>query len=157
MSFFLSNGLGPLPEAGEGDGGSGIVRVLVTAPFHLTDSDGSLVGAGNNAKIQLVQGDTGRPLEFKVYDANNKPIPLTGATAVFRMAQIGGSKLVTGAASLVATEEFGSVFRYALSSDGDDTDTPGLYTVELRITWSDGTIQTLPDSGNIVAEIRPSP
>ncbi|MBC8137833.1 MAG: chitobiase/beta-hexosaminidase C-terminal domain-containing protein, partial [Fibrella sp.] len=132
----------------------GSTAVRISAPIRLTDADGSAVGTSNGGRISLRTGDAGKVLDFKVYDANDRPVPLAGATATFTMSQISGIKSVTGPAALVLDPEYGLLFRYVLATDGTDTDTAGIYTIGLQITWASGCVEGLPDSGNIIAEVR---
>jgi len=76
-------------------------------------------------------------------------LPLTGATAVFRMKNASGTTVID-AAALIETPASGVVeYQWA---DGD-TDTAGVYTAEFHITLASGKLLVLPTDSFITVTI----
>jgi hypothetical protein len=95
------------------------------------------------------QNDTQPRLLATLQDGDANPINLTGASVQFHMRTLAGS-LVTNRAAVIVTAASGDV-RYDWIAA--DTATVGSYQAEFQVTYSDGTIETFPNSGYIRVEI----
>lgn len=98
--------------------------------------------------INLTAGDS-RPLDV-ILRRDGDVISLTGSTVVFFMDNQDGGDALTGACSLVSTTDPDTgasikAARYAWQAG--DTDTPGLYYAQWRITNGTGQVETVPDAG----------
>lgn len=86
-------------------------------------------------------------LRVKLEDATGRAVPLTGATVRFRMeADVEGLRSpVEGPAVVldVATSEVGYPWQ------AGDTDVPGLFGGEFRVTYGSGLPETFPGEGHI--------
>lgn len=79
-------------------------------------------------------------------DTTPAAIDLTDATSVtFKMRLTGttGAPAVTGAMTVTSAASGRVTYEWAAG----DTDATGTYDVEFEILWSDGTIETVPNSG----------
>lgn len=86
-------------------------------------------------RFDLWQGDL-EPLELTLTGVSD----LTGATCTLTMAQVNGSKRVTG--PFVLTDPVARKGYFAPAAT--DTDTPGVYRGVVRAVLSDGTPETFP-------------
>lgn len=93
--------------------------------------------------IKRKQGDTYPPIEATLKNKDGSAIDLTGATVAFHTKRSG--TVVTNAAATVADEDSGEV-SYALTAA--DTALAGDYEIEWEITFSDGSIQSVPTDRN---------
>jgi hypothetical protein len=104
--------------------------------------------------LELKRGDTAPAVQAPLYadDAATTPLDLAGATVEFVMAKTAsepGTPKLTGACTV--TDPTAGKVEYGWQAG--DTDTAGSYMAEFQITWSDGTIQTLPRSGYLTVTI----
>lgn len=105
--------------------------------------------------FSLKQGDTSPPFRGKAKDATGKLVPLTGATATFRMKpQIQGLRAPISAPADV--DGLTSELSYDWASDGSDTNVPGLYDAEFHVVFADGSEETFPNGEYEVVEILPA-
>ena len=102
----------------------------------------------------IKQTNTSPILGAQLKDANSDPVDLTGATVVFNMADINDRVVVNGAACTVTDEENGRV-QYEWQTG--DTARNGIYHGEFKVTYSDGSIESFPNSEylsiNVVADV----
>lgn len=112
----------------------------------------------------LKQGDTAPPIYILCEDENG-PAILTGVLVGFRMRQVDGTKLVIGAAAAVNSTAIdphpdAGWVRYDLQADGTDTNVPGLFRAEVRVTYAPGTpqqaVETFPSEDYVDIIIRPN-
>lgn len=98
----------------------------------------------------IKQGDTAPAVEGTVYERDGVTIQdLTGATVTFSMSKNGSVKINNAVAS-VANAPAGLV-QYSWAAS--DTDTPGDYDGEFRITFASGLIERVPNNKNLVIRI----
>ena len=101
----------------------------------------------------MKKGDTGPSLLKQCQDEDGAGLDLTGATATFSM-RAGSSLIIDHRPAvifvgqlpngLVVTQADGWI-EYVWQSG--DTNTVGVYESEFKITFSDGTIETVPNEG----------
>jgi hypothetical protein len=100
--------------------------------------------------FKLKKNDTSPILQTTITDAANNAVDLTGSSVRFHMKRYGASTAKVDAAATIYDEENGIV-RYAWQSS--DTDTGGSFIGEFEVTYSDGTIETFPNSGYIQIDV----
>ena len=100
-------------------------------------------------KVYMKQNDT-MPRRVYALKHNGTAVDLTGATVKFIMRAQGSSSTKVNASATVSDQTNGLVY-YAWSSS--DTDTTGEYEAEFQVTYSDSTVETFPNSGNIRIKI----
>jgi len=93
----------------------------------------------------MKQNDTSPPLTAQLTNANG-PQDLTGATVTMSMRLQGSSanKISDAACSIVGNPTLGNV---QYNWQAGDTNTAGVFAVEFRVTFSNGTIATFPSIG----------
>jgi hypothetical protein len=92
----------------------------------------------------IKQNDTAPSIQMTLTDPAGDPVDLTSAASVnFHMKEAGQSIKIEGAATIVDAN-LGTV-KYDWAAG--DTDTPGTYQCEVEITYSDSTVQTVPNDG----------
>jgi lysophospholipase L1-like esterase len=101
--------------------------------------------------IQLKRNDTKDTISYKLTNADNSAVNLTGATVRFVMGR--GNVLLTNAEAVIADAATGEV-EYALTES--DTLTAGMFHAEFEVTFSDGKIKTYPNNGYILVNIQPN-
>ncbi len=100
----------------------------------------------------LSQGDTLPILTSSLVDGAGEAIDLTTATVQFRMrATDGGALVIDSPASIVGVATLGNV---SYSWQSGDTDTPGYYFAEWRVTYGGGGILTVPNETPILIRTR---
>lgn len=106
--------------------------------------------------FHLKEGDTGPPLEVRFADDEYNPIELDSSTdtVTFHIEDEDGNAVsMTNTASI----ENGPEGVVSYQWDASDTDTPGTYFAEFRVTFNEGQsderTETFPNSGYITIEI----
>ena len=99
----------------------------------------------------IKQNDTSPSVLAALKDANNNSINLTAANARIHMTDITGTVKIDSAVDII-NEETG-IIRYDWQPE--DTDTAGTYYVEFEVTYTDGAIETFPNTGKEVVIILP--
>lgn len=99
---------------------------------------------------EIRQGDTHTALQATLKDASGNPVDLTGASVRFLM---GRSGQVTVDAGALIKDATGGVVWYVWQAG--DTSTPGAYTGEFKVTFPDGSVETYPNSGELLIIINP--
>lgn len=94
----------------------------------------------------IKQNDTAPSIRATLKDGNGNAIDLSNATVRFHMKDLAGTIKVDAAANIIIPATNG-VVQYAWQSG--DTDTTGTYYAEFEVTYSDGTIESFPNDGNI--------
>lgn len=95
----------------------------------------------------IKQNDTVQRITRDLKDAFGSPVNLTGATIKFSMrVKPAGAVKVNGAAATIVIAGIGRVRYNWIAAD---TNTADEYEGEFEVTFSDGTIQTFPNDGNI--------
>jgi len=100
--------------------------------------------------FKLKKNDTSPILQTTITDAAGNGVDLTGSTVRFHMKRYGATTAKIDAAALVYDEDNGIV-RYAWQTG--DTDVGGSFLAEFEVTYSDGTIETFPNSGYIQVDV----
>jgi len=93
----------------------------------------------------IKQNDTSPSLEATLSDANLVPVDITAATVMLHMKAIGG--VVVLDQQMTITNSTGGVVQYDWQT-GDTSDV-GTYYVEFEVTYSDSSIETFPNTGNL--------
>ena len=97
----------------------------------------------------IKQGDTLPVLIRGLNDANG-PIDLTAATAVQFHMKSGGVLKVDAACSITAPATTGVVqYDWIIA----DTDTIGVYLTEFQVTFTDGTVLTVPNTNHMLVNV----
>lgn len=98
----------------------------------------------------LKQGDTSPSLSASLTNASGTALDLRGATVRLFAADASGqlalNKLMT------ITDAIGGVCRYDWVEG--DTDVAGTYRVEFKVTYTDETVETVPNSGFVTLVIN---
>jgi hypothetical protein len=101
-------------------------------------------------KFYIKQNDTSPSLLAVLKDADDVVVDITGATIRFHMRN-GAGTTVVDAAAVVAGALTGEA-RYDWIAT--DTVTVGGFNAEFEVTYSDGTIETFPNTGYIQVRIK---
>ena len=106
------------------------------------------------ADFYIKQNDTSPAIKMTLLDSDNKAIDLTDATVKFHMVDSEGVVKVNDSADIVG-DPFNGVVKYEWKGNGEtgDTITVGNYKAEWEVTYSDSTIETFPNDGDIVIRI----
>jgi hypothetical protein len=94
-------------------------------------------------KFIIKRGDTSPALQFALLPDS---VSLAGATVHFQMRPRGGSTVIDRPTKIL------SMFEPAVVAhiwQPGETDTPGRYEAEFRVTYLDGTVETFPNLGFI--------
>ena len=95
--------------------------------------------------FRIKQNDTSPSLEATLSDANLVPVNITSATVMLHMKAIGGDVVLDE--QMTVTDAEGGVVQYDWQAG--DTATVGTYYVEFEVTYSDGSIETFPNTGSL--------
>lgn len=104
-----------------------------------------------SSHFPITMGDTLPVLTSSLMDADGAAIDLTGATVTFRMRAMESATLKVNAAATVDAPATAGKVRYAWQVA--DTDTPGGFFAEWRITYAAGQL-TVPNEAPIVVQNR---
>lgn len=99
--------------------------------------------------FSIKQNDTSPSLQALLKDADRNPIDLVGASVMFHMKALGGAIKVDAAMTIV--DQDNGIVQYDWTTG--DTNTVGTYNVEFEVTYSDGAIETFPNTGSIVVNV----
>jgi len=97
----------------------------------------------------IKQNDTSPSLSAILKDSSLVAVDLTGATVKLHMKSIDGILKINSAMTI--TSAIGGTVQYDWQTG--DTDTVGTYLVEFQVTYSDGAIETFPNSGNSIVSV----
>ncbi len=97
----------------------------------------------------IKQNDTSPSIQATLKDASGSAIDLSGASVSFHMKPLSGDIKVDS--SMTITDATGGVVRYDWQST--DTDTVGTYLVEFEVTYSDNSVETFPNNGNLIVNV----
>jgi len=95
--------------------------------------------------FKIKQNDTSPSLEATLSDANLVPVNISAATVMLHMKAIGGDVVLDE--QMTITDVQNGVVQYDWQVG--DTSTVGTYYVEFEVTYSDGSIETFPNTGNL--------
>ena len=93
----------------------------------------------------IKQNDTSPSILAELKDANNTPVNLTAATAKIFIKSVDGTLKVNEDVQIINVAL--GVVRYDWQVG--DTDTVGTYSVEFQVTYTDGAVETFPNTGSI--------
>lgn len=99
------------------------------------------------ATFNLKQHDTSPALIYRLKPA----VSLSGASIVFNMRRRGGSAVISRAAASIEGNPSAGTVRY--NWEPSDTASVGLFEAEFEVTYTDGTVETFPNSGFITVQI----
>lgn len=99
----------------------------------------------------IKQNDTSPALQATLKDYNGNPISLVGATVKFHLKSFEGTIKVNR--NMTITNAANGVVTYFWQSG--DTSTAGTYYAEFEVTYSDLSVETFPNSGNLAVTITP--
>lgn len=91
------------------------------------------------------QNDTSPALTATLTDYNDNPINLNLASVRIHLKDLSGTIKVD--AECTIDDAVAGIVSYAW--DAADTDTPGTYYLEFEVTYSDASIETFPNKGNL--------
>jgi Rib/alpha/Esp surface antigen-like repeat protein len=92
----------------------------------------------------IKQNDTAPALQMTLTDPSNDPVDLTSAESItFHMRESGQAIKIEGEATVVDASAGTVKYDWAAG----DTDTPGNYQCEVEITYTNGTVHTIPNEG----------
>lgn len=97
------------------------------------------------------QNDTAPSIRATLKDGDDAVIDLTDATVRFHMRTIGGTTAKIDSAVSIVSPATDGVVQYDWIAA--DTDTIGSFQAEFEVTYSNGRIETFPNSGYIRVEI----
>lgn len=100
----------------------------------------------------IKQNDTKEVIQITCTDSSGAAVNVTGASISFKMKKPGSSTLKVNAAGAIVTAASG-IIKYVWATG--DTDTAGEYEAEFQVTFSDSSIQTFPNGGNLSIYIYP--
>lgn len=101
-------------------------------------------------EFHIKVGDTAPALEAICKDADGDAVSVAGATVRFHMRLLGGASTKVNALATIVDGPAGQV-KYQWQTA--DTDTAGNYRGEFQVTFSNGTIETFPNRGDLPLEI----
>lgn len=100
--------------------------------------------------FKIKQNDTSPIILATLKDGNDAVIDLTGTSVRFHMKKYRATTTKVDAAATIVGEDLGTV-KYVWQSS--DTDTVGSYQAEFEVTFSDGTVETFPNTDYIQVDI----
>jgi len=95
--------------------------------------------------FRIKQNDTSPSLEATLSDVNLVPVNITAAVVMLHMKAIGGAVVLTR--QMTITDAENGVVQYDWQAG--DTATVGTYYVEFEVTYSDGNVETFPNTGSL--------
>lgn len=99
----------------------------------------------------IKQSDTSPSLQATLKDAAGTAINLNGCTVKFHMKSLAGAVVINETMTIVNAS--GGVVKYDWQPA--DTDEAGTFYAEFQVTYSDLSVETFPNTGNIVIMIIP--
>jgi len=99
----------------------------------------------------IKQSDTSPSIQAALQDSNLTAINLTGATVNFHMKLLGGTTMLNE--EMIIVEPLTGLVRYDWQ-DGD-TSIAGTYYAEIEVIYSDLSVETFPNTGNLAIVITP--
>tara|TARA_R110000772_G_C13235731_1_gene433187 strand:- start:187 stop:507 length:321 start_codon:yes stop_codon:yes gene_type:complete len=97
----------------------------------------------------IKQNDTSPSISATLKDGSGAALDLSGAYVRFHLKGVDGSLKVD--AAVLLTDAANGVIQYNWASG--DTDTAGTYYAEFEATYSDDSIETFPNDGNLAIKI----
>ena len=97
----------------------------------------------------IKRGDTGPSISRILRDGDGAAIDFTGAAVVFSMALHNGAAVITRAAATTTATAGQVVYDWQPGA----TDIIGLYVAEFEVTSADGSVESVPNDGNLLVSI----
>lgn len=97
----------------------------------------------------IKQNDTSPSILATLKDASNTPVNLTASNVRIHMRDVAGSLKIDSPVEVINASE--GIIRY--DWEAADTDTSGTFYVEFEVTYTDGAIETFPNTGKEVVII----
>jgi len=94
----------------------------------------------------ITQNDTSPSLKATLKDGTGAVIDLTGATCKIHVMALGGTVLKVNALTTIAVPATGVVQYDWLAADTTDF---GTFSIQFEVTYSNGAIETFPNSGSL--------
>ena len=102
--------------------------------------------------FSIKQNDTAPTLRTVLLDSDGNPINLTGSTVSFVLKSMNNGIVINS--SMTVVTPLAGLVEYDWQTG--DTDTTGTYYAEFRVTYSDLSVETFPNSSNATVIIYPS-
>lgn len=99
----------------------------------------------------IKQSDTSPAIRATLKDASGNAINLNGASVQFHMKSLSGQVVIDEPMTIVTAAS--GIVSYAWQVG--DTSTSGTYYAEFEVTYSDLTVETFPNTGNLAIVITP--
>jgi len=100
--------------------------------------------------INIKQDDTQPAMKVRLKDSAGNPANLTGATVRVAIQHYSRPAIKFNRAAHIADAITGEVW---LVWQPEETETPGLYRIEFRVTYQDGNRETFPNDGYLLVNI----
>lgn len=98
----------------------------------------------------IKKNDTSPSIRATLKNGSGSSVDVQDSTVRFHMRKLGSTQTVIDEAATLINAS-GGVVQYNWSAN--DTDTVGSYQAEFEVTYTDGTIETFPNSGYIRIDI----
>lgn len=102
-------------------------------------------------KFVIKQNDTAPALVTVLQDSRGRPRILTGATVVINMRLQSDKSVKISGASVTITDASLGIVSYSFTAA--NTDTAGVYELEIQVTYSDSSIETFPNNDYVIVTI----
>ena len=102
-------------------------------------------------EFYIKQNDTSPTIRATLKGSGGTTLNLSNSSVYFRMKRTSGDTLIEGSAEIFDPAE--GVVEYSWVSG--DTSIAGSYKAEFELTYSDGKVETFPNTGSIVVYIQP--
>lgn len=100
----------------------------------------------------IKQGDTSPAIKAILTDSDGNPIVLTGASVDFIMKDFNNGVVLNTPMSIITPLGGEVQYDWVLG----DTDTPGTYYIEFKVTYDNGAVETFPNNSNATVVVYPS-
>lgn len=97
----------------------------------------------------IKRNDLSPTIRVSLKDANGAYVNLNNASVLFKMQPMLGGAIVSSSAEIFDTSTATVEYDWQVG----DTDTSGSYRAEFEVTYSDGKVESFPNSGFIRVEI----
>ena len=99
----------------------------------------------------IKQNDTAPAIRATLNDTDANVTDLTDATVRFHMRRVGATTITTDGAAIIVGNAANGIVQYDWESA--DTAKVNTYQAEFEVTYSDGSIETFPNSSYITVEV----
>jgi len=99
----------------------------------------------------IKQNDTAPAIRATPKDTDANAIDLTDASVRFHMRRVGSTTITTDGAAIIVGNAANGIVQYDWESA--DTAKVNTYQAEFEVTYSDGSIETFPNSSYITVEV----